>query len=876
MSESRKYNTGALFIFPLVADGANDFVSDYTPAAGDAKVWTDKLISTNLTSLILGFDSLSELPTQGAQLDENGAGTAEGIIEFTIIISGTVGGGDAAGFFIMRSVAGQAWSNNDQIDINGGTANIATADSTTYDLAATAGLIGSIGNGLFAAALSPTEMTCSLGAIYIIDSATKAIEDQAILFSTFGNASALQAMDFDDAVRGGMTALPNAAAEASGGLYTRGTGAGQINQANNGEIDADVARWVGTAVSAGVGGDGLPASIALADRNAFLIESLEGGHTYQGNHFYVDPVNGDTHASGNRGGRTDPYKTIQDCHDNAVTDSNHDVVFLVAGHASTVTTHTIAGTTTLWKRYLSIRGPGRDFIITRTGSGDTLAVTGDGIALSGFQLGTAATGSGHGIKITDADFAKIQHVWILDTQGDGVHILRGSNCVIDLNTFAGTGVGGTGQGVHIVGTAGVSTNNRISANVFSETAGDSILIEQGTTNDTLILRNIIHDSSAWGINIGASSTDAIVHGNIFGNNSSGNITDAGTTTVAHHNRDWLSATIEGRSLGVESDGDLTKVNILDGHTAQTGDSFARIAAPAGVSVSADIAAVKTAADAIPTTAMRGTDSASLASVCTEPRLAELDAANLPTDVAAIPITAMRGTDNAATAAALATVDGIVDAILVDTATTIPALIAALNNLSAANVNAECDTAISDAALATAAALATVDGIVDATLVETAITLPAILATLATAANLATVDTVVDAIKVITDALPDSGALTTIGTATARLTAVRAAILTDWIDAGRLDVILDAIKTVVDRMNLGIVVSTTKAGTLSTTQSSTNLTQGDDQLIGRIITFTSGVLTDESSDILDFSNINGVLTYTAMTQAAGVGDSFKIT
>jgi len=42
----------------------------------------------------------------------------------------------------------------------------------------------------------------------------------------------------------------------------------------------------------------------------------------------------------------------------------------------------------------------------------------------------------------------------------------------------------------------------------------------------------------------------------------------------------------------------------------------------------------------------------------------------------------------ATAAALATVDGIVDAILVDTDTTIPGLIGALNNLSAAEVNAE--------------------------------------------------------------------------------------------------------------------------------------------------------------------------------------------
>ncbi len=218
MSELRKYATGALFLFPLVEDGDADFVNDYTPAAGDAKVFTDTLISTNLTSLILGFDSLSELPVSGAQIDENGAGTAEGVVEFTVITSGTVGGGDAAGFFFMRSVTGQAWSNNDQIDINGGTANIATADSTTYDLAATAGLIGDLGNGNYAAALSPTEMTCTIGSIHIVDSATKTVEDQAIRFNTYGNASALHAMDFDDAVRGGMTALPNAAADAAGGL----------------------------------------------------------------------------------------------------------------------------------------------------------------------------------------------------------------------------------------------------------------------------------------------------------------------------------------------------------------------------------------------------------------------------------------------------------------------------------------------------------------------------------------------------------------------------------------------------------------------------------------------------------------------------------
>ena len=42
-------------------------------------------------------------------------------------------------------------------------------------------------------------------------------------------------------------ALPAAAAEASGGLYTRGSGAGQINQQANGQVDVNLARWLNTA-----------------------------------------------------------------------------------------------------------------------------------------------------------------------------------------------------------------------------------------------------------------------------------------------------------------------------------------------------------------------------------------------------------------------------------------------------------------------------------------------------------------------------------------------------------------------------------------------------------------------------------------------------
>lgn len=59
----------------------------------------------------------------------------------------------------------------------------------------------------------------------------------------------LRDLDPYDSVRAGLTALPNAAAEAAGGLYTRGSGAGQINQATNGQVDGNLVRIANAAVS---------------------------------------------------------------------------------------------------------------------------------------------------------------------------------------------------------------------------------------------------------------------------------------------------------------------------------------------------------------------------------------------------------------------------------------------------------------------------------------------------------------------------------------------------------------------------------------------------------------------------------------------------
>ncbi len=71
-------------------------------------------------------------------------------------------------------------------------------------------------------------------------------------------------------------------------------------------------------------------------------------------------------------------------------------------------------------------------------------------------------------------------------------------------------------------------------------------------------------------------------------------------------------------------------------------------------------------------------------------------------------------------------------------------------------------------------------------------------------------------------------------------------------------------------------STAKAGTLSTTQMSTNLSETtDDHYIGRTVIWTTGVLAFQASDITDYVGVNGVLTFSAVTEAPSAGDAFVI-
>lgn len=103
-----------------------------------------------------------------------------------------------------------------QISKNGG-----SFSNTTNTLTA-------VGNGAYYVELTSGEVD-TLGYIHVRFKSANTAE--------FSAPARVVAYDPFDAVRQGLTSLPNADAEAAGGMYTRGTGAGQINQTVNGTIN---------------------------------------------------------------------------------------------------------------------------------------------------------------------------------------------------------------------------------------------------------------------------------------------------------------------------------------------------------------------------------------------------------------------------------------------------------------------------------------------------------------------------------------------------------------------------------------------------------------------------------------------------------------
>lgn len=187
--DTRPYGEDALFVFPLVDAGAQDFAttSDYTPAAGDLKLFTDAQLEANPTGEVLAFTSGSEEPSPGDTL-VGATSTETAVVMFVVRTSGTWAGGDAAGWLFLKSVSGVLQA--EDLNISGGSSNVMSIGGDS-----TAGIPAYLGGSKWAVALTAAEMSCKWGQLTLVDSATKAVEDQFIDFDTEGHPSAQHPYD---------------------------------------------------------------------------------------------------------------------------------------------------------------------------------------------------------------------------------------------------------------------------------------------------------------------------------------------------------------------------------------------------------------------------------------------------------------------------------------------------------------------------------------------------------------------------------------------------------------------------------------------------------------------------------------------------------
>lgn len=147
---------------------------------------------------------------------------------------------------------------------------IASSDHSTPSTGKTIAITISKNGGVFgnpnAGATNATEISSGFYKFTLDTTDTNTVGPLAWRGAVSGVDDAGDVYDVVKATNGGFTALPDAAAEAAGGLYTRGTGAGQIAQDANGNVRVNVDTIKTQAVTLS-GGVTIPAATLASTTN---------------------------------------------------------------------------------------------------------------------------------------------------------------------------------------------------------------------------------------------------------------------------------------------------------------------------------------------------------------------------------------------------------------------------------------------------------------------------------------------------------------------------------------------------------------------------------------------------------------------------------
>jgi hypothetical protein len=252
-----------------------------------------------------------------------------------------------------------------------------------------------------------------------------------------------------------------------------------------------------------------------------LVESLRPGHPVSGNVYYWDPVNGDDGKSGESPDKA--VKTFAVAH-GLVTAWHHDAIIAISGNAAGETI--VDEAITISKATLSLRGPGRAFILRPSVSGQpTVQITGDHVSVSEIDVETAAGGTDNGVVISGADDVLLSVVHIQSPTGIGLYVENSDLSCIESMVVRSAGGAGISVG------SGVNELHLRDLHV-SECGSHGINIANSPTKTLMDGDCRVYGNGGYGIVVGSGATYTTIGGLIaLVSNASGDIDDQGTDTV---------------------------------------------------------------------------------------------------------------------------------------------------------------------------------------------------------------------------------------------------------------------------------------------------------------------------------------------------------
>ena len=260
----------------------------------------------------------------------------------------------------------------------------------------------------------------------------------------------------------------------------------------------------------------------------------------------------------------------------------------------------------------------------------TLALGGQGIALAKFTGATVSgVGTGAGaifehcsigtvtLPTTTINYSGLSGTFTVSATGaySFDECYNESAAGTDWTLDFGAAVGASAIGLrHFAG--GVTVNNMAAGDVLVFSGNGRLTLSASCTAGTVFIRGFIElinngsgqtitDTSRWNEDQSLASVTGNVGGNVVGSVAS---VTAGVTVTTNNDKTGyglsaaaVQAVWDALTTALTTAGSIGK-KLADWTigTAQTGDSFARLGAPAGASVSADIAAVKSDTGAIKT------------------------------------------------------------------------------------------------------------------------------------------------------------------------------------------------------------------------------------------------------------------------------------